>query len=188
MSSMMKILLGGLATALLTWLFYGPLDFCKDCKVAAAPAAEPAAVAEAPAAATAETVANCQAGVDATIKGKTINFESGNAVIKADSMPLIDALATAAKGCAGTKIEAAGHTDQQGGDAANMKLSEARANAVVAELTKRGVSGDMLSAKGYGETKLLDQGTSPEALAKNRRIEFTVSSAAAADAAAKPAG
>jgi outer membrane protein OmpA-like peptidoglycan-associated protein len=184
MSSMMKILLGGLATALLTWVFYGPLAFCKDCMT---PAAAPAVVATAETPATTESVANCQAGVDATIKGKTINFESGNAVIKADSTALLDALATAAKDCAGTKVEVAGHTDQQGGDAANLTLSESRAKAVVAELAKRGVPGDRMSAKGYGETKLLDQGETAEALAKNRRIEFTVSTAAA-DAAAKPAG
>ena len=184
MSSMMKILLGGVATALLTWFFYGPMDFCKGCRVE--PSATPAV--EAPIAAIKpEAVVNCQAGVDAAIKGKTINFESGKAVIKADSMSLIDELAKAEKGCTGTVVEVAGHTDQLGDDASNMTLSQARANAVVAELTKRGVAKEQMTAKGYGETKLLDQGSTPEALAKNRRIEFTVSTATAADAA-KPAG
>jgi OmpA-OmpF porin, OOP family len=67
-----------------------------------------------------------------------------------------------------------------------MKLSQARADAVVAALVGKGVPKERLSAKGYGETKLLDQGTSSEALAKNRRIEFTVATAAAAAAAAAP--
>jgi outer membrane protein OmpA-like peptidoglycan-associated protein len=192
MSSLIKILIGGALTALLTYLFYGPLGFGSKCAatgavmpeatapVAAAPAA-PAA--EAPA--TAAAVATCQADVDKVAKSKQVNFASGNAVITDYSMPVIDALAVAAKNCTGTNIEIAGHTDQQGDDGANMKLSQARADAVVA-LVSKGVPKERLTAKGYGETKLLDQGTSSEALAKNRRIEFTVATAAADAAAAAP--
>jgi OmpA-OmpF porin, OOP family len=194
MPSIVKILLGGLATAVLTWFLYGPMGLGSKCAATPMAAETPAAdvpVAAAPvpeAPATAETVTNCQANVDAAIKGKTINFGSGNAEITAYSMPVVEALAKAAKDCAGTAIEVAGHTDQQGGDAPNMKLSEARANAVLAALAERGVPKERMTAKGYGETKLLDQSSSPEALAKNRRIEFTVSSAAAAAGEAKPAG
>ncbi len=192
MSSIVKVLIGGIATAVLTWFLYGPMGLGSKCAatpVAATtpePAATVAAKPEVPA--TAATVTNCQATVDTAIKGKTINFGSGNAEITAYSMPVVEALATAAKDCAGTKIEVAGHTDQQGDDASNMKLSEARANAVIAALSERGVPKERMSAKGYGETKLLDQGASSEALAKNRRIEFTVSSADAAAGAAQPAG
>ncbi len=188
MNSPVKLLLGALGSALLAWLFAGPLGFASRCTpTETAVAAAPAAAAPV-AAATPEAVKSCQADVDAVITGKTINFESSKAIIKADSMPLIDALAKASKDCAGTVIEVAGHTDQQGGDAANMRLSEERANAVVAALTERGVAKERLSPKGYGETKLLDQASTPEALAKNRRIEFSVSSAGAPAAAATPAG
>jgi outer membrane protein OmpA-like peptidoglycan-associated protein len=188
MSSIVKVLIGGIVTALLTWLFWGPLGFGAKCMgtgvpevEAAAPVAAVTPPVEAPA--TAAAVANCQGDVDAAIKGKTINFGSGNAEITSYSMPVVEALAKAAKDCAGTAIEVAGHTDQQGDDASNMKLSEARANAVVAALSERGVPKERMTAKGYGETKLLDQGSSSDALAKNRRIEFTVATAAAAAAA-----
>lgn len=191
MSSLVKILLGGLLSALAAWFLHGPLGLGEKCATPAEPAVAAAPEVAAPeVAATPEAVANCQTGVDAIIKGKTINFESSKAIIKADSMPLIDALATASKDCAGTTIEVAGHTDQQGGDAANLRLSEERANAVVAALTERGVPKERLLPKGYGETKLLDQAATPDALAKNRRIEFSVASAAAAaapDAGAAPA-
>jgi OmpA-OmpF porin, OOP family len=197
MSSLVKIILGGLATALFTWLFWGPLGFGSKCAVnagsegasapVAATTAAPVTEAPAEAPATAAAVANCQGDVDAAIKGKTINFGSGNAEITAYSMPVVEALAKAAKDCAGTQIEVAGHTDQQGDDASNMKLSEARANAVVAALAQRGVPKERMTAKGFGETKLLDQGSSPDALAKNRRIEFTVATAAADAATPAPA-
>lgn len=200
MSNVIKTLLGGAATAALTWFLHGPMGLGTKCAAtpvtAAAPAATapavtvPAAVSAPEVAATAATVTNCQTAVDTAIKGKTINFGSGNAEITSYSMPVVEALAAAAKDCAGTKIEVAGHTDQQGGDAANMKLSDARANAVLAALVQRGIPKERMTAKGFGETKLLDTASSSEALAKNRRIEFTVSSAApaATDAAAQPAG
>ena len=190
MSTFMKILLGALATVIGTWLLHGPFGLGSKC----AATAEPAAVEAAPAVAgvetpaTVEAVKTCQADVDAVAKGKTINFTSGGAQIAADSLPLIDSIATAAKDCAGTTIEVAGHTDAQGNDAYNQRLSEERANAVVAALVERGIPTSRLAPKGYGETKPLDPGSSPDALAKNRRIEFGVSAAAAAAAADKPAG
>jgi outer membrane protein OmpA-like peptidoglycan-associated protein len=181
MSNLVKILLGGLLSAFFAWFMYGPMGLgakCANTGAATEVAAAPVAAPDAPA--TAEAVKTCQADVDKAITGKTINFESGKAVIKVDSQPIIDALAAAAKDCAGTSVEVAGHTDQQGDDASNMKLSQARADAVVKALGDKGVPAARMSAKGYGETKLLDQGNSPEALAKNRRIEFHVASAAAA--------
>lgn len=185
MSSLLKVLLGGAATALLTWLFWGPLGFGSKCAVTGAPVAEataPVAAAEAPA--TQEAVATCQADVDKVAKNKKVNFGSASAEITQFSMPVVDELAAAAKNCAGTNIEVAGHTDQQGDDAANMKLSQARAEAVVAALISKGVPKERITAKGYGETKLLDQANTADALAKNRRIEFVVASAAAAAAVA----
>jgi OOP family OmpA-OmpF porin len=186
MPSIVKILLGALATAVLTWFLYGPLGMGAKCTANttdATPAAvTPAVPAETPA--TAESVASCQTGVNAVISAKKINFGSGNAVITEFSKPTVDAVAAAVKECAGTQIEVGGHTDQMGDDASNMALSEARANAVVAALVAGGVPKERLTAKGYGETKLLDPASSRDALAKNRRIEFGVATSAAASAAA----
>jgi OmpA-OmpF porin, OOP family len=147
--------------------------------------AAPAVVATAPEIpATAATVANCQTDVDAAIKGKTINFATGRAEIAADSLPLVATLAKALAACAGTTVEVSGHTDSTGNPAANQTLSEARAQAVVAAITKDGVPAERLSAKGYGATKLLDEGLTPVAHAANRRIEFSVASTGAVAAPA----
>lgn len=144
----------------------------------------PATPAETPA--TAEQVASCQTEVDSVIKGQTIQFDSGTATIKADSVPLIDALATALAPCAGTVIEVAGHTDLVGDEAANMTLSEQRANAVVQALVAKNVPTSRLAPKGYGETKPAQPGEGEAANVANRRIEFAVR-AVGADAAAPDA-
>ncbi len=185
MSSLLKILLGALATTALAWFLNGPMKFGEKCTagataVAAAPVAEPATntVVATPAA-----VNTCQTTVTNLMTGKTINFETSKAAIAANSAPLIDEIATALKGCSGVTVEIAGHTDSRGNDAANMALSEARAKAVVDALSAKGVAASSMVAKGYGETKPLDPGTTPEALAKNRRIDFTVAAAAAAPTA-----
>jgi outer membrane protein OmpA-like peptidoglycan-associated protein len=70
------------------------------------------------------------------------------------------------------KIEVQGHTDNVGGDAYNQTLSEARARAVAAWLTKQGVAAERLSAHGYGKTKPVADNNKDEGRAKNRRVEI----------------
>ncbi len=190
MNAMTKIIIGALATTALAWWLNGPMKFGERCAnaspavAAAGPDANATAAApEAPA--TTEAVADCQAKVNAAINGKTINFVSGGSVIAIDSNGLLDAISTDLKDCSGTTVEVAGHTDRSGGDAANQRLSENRANAVVAALVKRGVPVARLSPKGYGESKPLDPADTPAAYAKNRRIDFSVNASAAAPAAAQ---
>ncbi len=186
MSATTKIIIGALATAILAYIFYQPMGFGARCAAGATPpiVAPPIDTGAAKVATPAPAaVVNCQASVDGIIKGKTINFANGSATLAADSTSLIDTLATSLKGCEGTVVEIAGHTDARGGDAANQALSERRAKAVETALTGRGVPAARMTAKGYGETRLVDPAVSAAADARNRRIEFTVSSSPAAPAA-----
>jgi len=73
-----------------------------------------------------------------------------------------------------TSIEIGGHTDATGAAAANLALSQGRAEAVRDALVAAGVSKDRLVAKGYGESKLLSTDNDAVAHAKNRRVEFRV--------------
>jgi len=75
---------------------------------------------------------------------------------------------------AGTRIEVGGHTDNTGDAAANLTLSQQRADAVVAKLAELGVAADTLTAKGYGQEMPRASNDSEEGRAQNRRIEFAV--------------
>lgn len=72
------------------------------------------------------------------------------------------------------KIEIAGHTDSEGSDTYNQKLSEGRAAAVVNYLASQGVDINRMSAVGYGETRPIDTNTTEEGRAQNRRVEFVL--------------
>ena len=75
----------------------------------------------------------------------------------------------------GLKIEVEGHTDSVGGDEYNTTLSENRANAVRTYLTEQGLSGDAITAKGFGKTRpVADNGTAAGRQV-NRRVELVVS-------------
>ncbi|HNL83480.1 MAG TPA: OmpA family protein, partial [Chitinophagaceae bacterium] len=76
-------------------------------------------------------------------------------------------------------IEISGHTDSKGKDDYNMKLSQARANAVKNYLIAKGIAAERMTAVGYGETKpiapnQIDGKDNPEGRKKNRRTEFKV--------------
>jgi outer membrane protein OmpA-like peptidoglycan-associated protein len=70
------------------------------------------------------------------------------------------------------RIEISGHTDSEGSDAYNQKLSEGRAQAVVNYLISRGVHPVSMEAVGYGKTRPIDTNLTEEGRAKNRRVEF----------------
>jgi OOP family OmpA-OmpF porin len=72
------------------------------------------------------------------------------------------------------RLEIGGHTDDQGSDAYNEKLSHDRAKAVADYLIKKKVDAGRLTWKGYGESKPLRPNASEEDRAINRRVEFTV--------------
>ncbi len=103
-----------------------------------------------------------------------LEFETGKDVIRSRSFPSLNALASllAKKPNYGLRIE--GHTDNVGSDENNMILSQKRADAVKAYLTKHGVSADKLETYGYGETKPVATNDTPAGRQKNRRVEMNI--------------
>ena len=72
------------------------------------------------------------------------------------------------------RIKIVGHTDSVGKDEANQKLSDGRANAVMADLIERGISADRLQAEGRGETQPIDTNDTEEGRQNNRRVEIEI--------------
>lgn len=124
---------------------------------------------------TAQAVARCQSDIDRLMNGKTINFRSGSAYMSADSKAMVAEIARALKPCAGMKVEVQGHTDLTGSAEINNSLSQARADAVKAEMVKDGMPADRISAKGYGSEKPVENARTPSANTVNRRTVFVVS-------------
>ena len=127
---------------------------------------EPEPVAVAPAA--------CSAFILEKIAKNKIFFQSAKAGILSDSFGLLDDVAAQIIDCPDARFEVAGHTDSDGSEGFNQRLSEARAKSVVDYLVNAGVSADRLNAVGYGETNPVVVNNSRENKAKNRRIEFSL--------------
>ena len=117
---------------------------------------------------------SCQTQFNELLKGETILFVTGSALVDPASHKLLDKLAEVAKECPESKVTIAGHTDHQGAAASNQKLSEQRASSVVAYLKQKGIAAARLTAVGYGFDKPVASNSTPEGMQKNRRIEFNV--------------
>lgn len=72
------------------------------------------------------------------------------------------------------RIKITGHTDNVGKDAANQKLSDGRANAVMQDLIERGIAPERLQAEGRGETQPIDTNDTEEGRQNNRRVEIEI--------------
>ena len=71
-------------------------------------------------------------------------------------------------------IKIVGHTDNVGKDAANQKLSDGRANAVMKDLIERGIAPERIQAEGRGETQPIDTNDTEEGRQNNRRVEIEI--------------
>ncbi len=101
-----------------------------------------------------------------------INFETGKSDIKPESQNIIDQIAEMLKANATLKINVEGHTDNVGTPASNQTLSENRAKAVMNALIAKGIDKSRLSSKGLGQTKPINDNSTEDGKAKNRRVEI----------------
>jgi OOP family OmpA-OmpF porin len=101
-----------------------------------------------------------------------IEFETGKAVIKPGSFPILDEVVTLMKSRGSIKMGVYGHTDSRGVAANNLKLSGERAASVLNYLVGHGIAPSRLQSQGFGQTKPIADNATDEGRAKNRRVEF----------------
>jgi OmpA-OmpF porin, OOP family len=106
-----------------------------------------------------------------------INFASGSAAVPSFNRAVLQQAAVVMKQLpSGTVIQIGGHTDNTGDAAANMQLSQQRADAVRQVLIGYGVDPSTLTAKGYGATQPVASNDTPEGRFQNRRIAYALGS------------
>jgi peptidoglycan-associated lipoprotein len=111
-----------------------------------------------------------------------IYYDYDKASLRPESLPVLDKLVEFFNENNDLTIEIGSHTDSRGSDAYNLNLSQRRAQSVVDYLISKGVPESQLTAKGYGETKLVNHCAnnvpcSEEEHQQNRRTTFRVISA-----------
>lgn len=103
-----------------------------------------------------------------------VQFESGSALLTAQSRFAIEYLADALRKNPALRIEIGGHTDNTGDAQANLELSRGRAQAVYQALVSAGIDGSRLTATGYGQTRPIATNDTDAGKAQNRRTEITI--------------
>jgi OmpA-OmpF porin, OOP family len=101
-------------------------------------------------------------------------FDVNKSVVKPEGKAKMDDLVGKIKDINLEVIIAVGHTDSDGGDAANQKLSVARAEAVKAYLVSKGIEKNRVYTEGKGEKQPVADNKTKEGKAKNRRVEIEV--------------
>ena len=111
---------------------------------------------------------------------KNIFFDYEKATIREESKPELDKLYLFLLSNPDIKIEIAGHTDAKGNDDYNQRLSQKRANSVMAYQAAKGIPSKQMVAVGYGETQPVapnenaDGTDNPMGRQLNRRIELKI--------------
>ncbi|MEO0223893.1 MAG: carboxypeptidase regulatory-like domain-containing protein [candidate division WOR-3 bacterium] len=111
---------------------------------------------------------------EAKIVIRNIYFDLNKATIRPESYPVLDELCQLLRETPNAVVEVEGHTDTRGSDEYNLKLSQARADAVKDYFIKKNcISPDRISAVGYGETRPVVFPEKSEAdYQLNRRVEI----------------
>lgn len=113
-------------------------------------------------------------GLVMNLDSNAIQFEFNKAVLLSMNRELLSRIAGILLTSKGYSIQVHGHTDDVGSDTYNQELSEKRAQAVRDYLVQAGIGAEIITTKGYGKSKPLVAEKTPDARAKNRRVEVEI--------------
>jgi OmpA-OmpF porin, OOP family len=115
-----------------------------------------------------------------TVKGNwyeltNVKFKTGGSVIDSSSLVQIKNIGAICKAFPAVQFKVGGYTDNSGDTAKNIALSQKRADAVLAEFKKQGVTAAAFTgAKGYGPEHPIGDNATAEGKAMNRRVAVNV--------------
>lgn len=115
-----------------------------------------------------------QGVLDSTLANRTIEFETGSALLTQQGRTILDQMAAVLVRMTSKTIEVIGHTDNSGSRASNIALSQARADAVKGYLVVKGVAPHSMTTMGVGPDQPIASNDNDQGRARNRRIEFRV--------------
>ncbi|MEO5659858.1 MAG: OmpA family protein [Polaromonas sp.] len=119
--------------------------------------------------------ASDQGALDQTLANRVIEFETGQSFLTPRGKQILDEMAVTLQRLKNQKVEVIGHTDDVGLRASNVALSQARAEAVKAYFSAKGINTTQISASGAGPDRPAASNATGEGRARNRRIEFRLS-------------
>jgi len=117
---------------------------------------------------------NAQVNSDTWFDFDRLLFDTNSATLQPSSQEQLSNIAAILKAYPNVKLRIGGYTDNQGDAAANLKLSQDRANNVMQQLVTMGVDPSRLDAKGYGDEHPVADNTTDTGRAMNRRISMRV--------------
>jgi len=105
-----------------------------------------------------------------------LTFSFGSSQPTPESIETIDDIAASLKEHPAATIRVESHTDNIGSQESNLNLSQARADAIKAELIDRGIGASRIETAGMGQDMPIASNDTPEGRAQNRRSEIVVTS------------
>ena len=115
-----------------------------------------------------------QIEIGATVNLKNVLFQQSTAILLAESSDELNMVADFMKTNPKVEIELAGHTDNRGLHAHNVKLSRERVEKIREYLISKGIESRRISGQGYGGIKPIAENDAEETRKLNRRVEFTI--------------
>ena len=101
-------------------------------------------------------------------------FEQGKGEISPESFPSLDEVVVMLNAYPSMVVQLEGHTDNQGNAKMNMDLSQDRVDNVKKYFVSKGIDKGRVKTKAFGGTKPIQAANSPEARARNRRVEMRI--------------